>query len=61
MSIHLRMINPIMFSKDTSVMWHLFEQFGLTHSKIATECFLQTPDWWAKLLLLLLSLSNNSL
>lgn len=61
MYTHLRVINSIMFLKDSSVTWHVFEQFGLMHSKIATESFLQTPDGWAELLFLLLSLSNNTL
>lgn len=38
------MINSIKFLKDSSIMWHIFEKFGLTHSKIATESFPQTLD-----------------
>lgn len=29
MYTHLRMIYSIMFLKDNSVMWYIFEQFGL--------------------------------
>lgn len=41
---HLRMINSVKVLKGSSIMWHIFEQFGLTHSKIATEIFPQTLD-----------------
>lgn len=44
MYTHLRMIYSIMFLKDNSVMWYIFEQFGLIYSENATESFLQTPD-----------------